>query len=236
MDIIRRIPRLAMAAAASAMLSFAAWGEETAAGAADGNDKEERLQGPAFWGSGSDIAKAMSKLKEEDPEKYAELDELRRNDMEKFLSEIKGLLPKPKNSRRLMYLLEADCRELASEIRNCKDEAEKEKLEALLKARIKEGFDFMMDDSLERLERMRLQIEAMKKNEAKILEMRYKEFIDPTFRRDLFLDGFRDKRQPRPPFDEAGPRQGGDELNKPRRPMAPPNFRKPAKKDEEPME
>lgn len=133
------------------------------------------------WGRGNDIIVVMEELKKNDPETYTKLAELRKSDLTAFMAEIKKHLPKDKYPMRKMFKLETECRSLALTIADCKDEAVKEKLQEMLRDKIKESFDFMISDSTERIEKMRKQLEALKANEESFLEERYKQFTSPEF-------------------------------------------------------
>ena len=167
----------------------------------------------ANWGRGNDIIVVMEQLKKSNPEEYNRLSELRKTDKQAFFTEIKKRLPSPKNSMRKMFKLETECRNIALTIAECKDEELKKKLEQMLKDKLKESFDFMIEDSTERIEKMRRQLEALKANEDAILEERLKQFLSPDFQK--FFDNMHDKGN-RPPMPHHGPNGG------PRPPAPPP--------------
>lgn len=135
-------------------------------------------KGMGEWGRGKEIVVAMGKLKKENFEEFKRLDDLRKNDLEKFLVEIKKYLPKRTNDFRKMAQMERACRELAHKIANTEDKDEKAKLEALLKAKLKECFDVMISDATERIARMSQQLKEMKDNEEYILSERFADLTD----------------------------------------------------------
>ncbi len=160
----------------------------------------------ANWGRGNDIIVAMEELKKNNPEEYKRLTELRQTDTQAFCSEIKKLLPKPKNSMRTMFRLETECRRLALAIAGCTDAKVKEDLEKMLRDKIKESFDFMIEDSTERIEKMRKQLDALKANENAIIDERFKQFTSPDFMKSM--EGPHDKRNhpPKPLGQKPGMR------------------------------
>ena len=135
-------------------------------------------------GRGNEVLMIMSKLKKEKPEEYERLESLRKTDIRAFVNEIRQYMPAPNGNMRRMGQLDRECFELARSIGECKDAAEKAKLEEQLRAKIKEAFDFMLQDYDERLQRMTKQLEALKLNEDAILEERFKMLIDTEFLRE----------------------------------------------------
>ncbi len=126
----------------------------------------------------------MSKLKKENPQEYERLENLRKTDIRAFVNEIRKYMPAPNGNMRRMGQLDRECFELARSIQECKDPAEKTKLEEQLRAKIKEAFDFMLQDYDERLQRMTKQLESLKENEETILEERFKMLTDTDFLRE----------------------------------------------------
>ena len=83
-----------------------------------------------------------------------------------------------------MGQLDRECFELARNIVDCKDNTEKAKLEEQLRAKIKEAYDFMLQDYSERLQRMTKQLETLKENEEAILAERFKMLTDTDLLRE----------------------------------------------------
>ena len=135
-------------------------------------------------GRGNEVLMIMSKLKKEKPDEYERLENLRKTDIRAFVSEIRKYMPAPNGNMRRMGQLDRECFELARSIGECKDAAEKVKLEEQLRAKIKEAFDFMLQDYDERLQRMAKQLESLKENEEAILEERFKMLTDTDFLRE----------------------------------------------------
>ncbi len=171
----------------------------------------------ANWGRGNDIMVVMEELKKSKPEEYARLLELRRTDKQAFFMEIKKHLPKPRTSMHTMFRLENECRNLANVIAGCNDKEVKEKLEKMLKDKLKESFDFMIQDSTERIDKMRKQLEALKANEDAILEERFRMFTSPEYAKER--EGWPDKKGIHPPKPNGQP--GG--MMPPPPPPPPPN-------------
>ena len=143
-----------------------------------------RKGGPWNPGRGNEVLMIMSKLKKENPEEYERLEALRKSDIRAFVNEIRKHMPAPNENMKKMGQLDRECFELARSIRDCKDAAEKARLEEQLRTKIKEAFEFMLEDYAERLQRMTKQLEALKENEAPILEERFKMLIDRDFPRE----------------------------------------------------
>ena len=172
----------------------------------------------ANWGRGNEIMVVMEELKKSKPEEYARLTELRKTDKQAFFTEIKKHMPKPRTSMHAMFRLENECRSLANAIAGCNDKEVREKLEKMLRDKLKESFDFMIQDSTERIEKMRKQLEALKANEDAILDERFKQFTSPEFAKER--EGWQDKKGQRPPKPNGRP---GGMMPPPPPPPEPPN-------------
>ncbi len=135
-------------------------------------------------GRGNEVLMIMSKLKKDNPEEYERLENLRKTDIRAFVNEIRKYMPVPNGNMMRMGQLDRECFELARTISDCKDAAEKTKLEERLRSKIKEAYDFMLQDYSERLQRMTKQLEALKENEEAILEERFKMLTDTDFLRE----------------------------------------------------
>ncbi|MBQ9369108.1 MAG: hypothetical protein IJT83_15100 [Victivallales bacterium] len=142
------------------------------------NDMEHARKGLWTPGRGNEVLMIMSKLKKEKPEEYERLENMRKTDIRAFVNEIRKYMPAPNGNMRRMGQLDRECFELSRSICECKDAAEKAKLEEQLRAKIKEAFDFMLQDYAERLQRMTKQLEALKENEEAILDERFKMLTD----------------------------------------------------------
>ena len=103
---------------------------------------------------------------------------MRKTDIRAFVNEIRKYMPAPNGNMKKMGQLDRECFELARTIANCKEPAEKAKLEKQLRDKIKEAFDFMLQDYAERLQRMTQQLEALRENEEAILDERFKMLTD----------------------------------------------------------
>ena len=128
--------------------------------------KEGEHRKPMRWGGGPspDIFVFMSKLKKENPEEYARLNELRKTDFKAFITEMRQRLPKRPDFNKIGELKKQE-RELARKIKETEDAAEKEKLTAELKLKIKEDFDVMLKEAEARLEMMMQRVTAIRENE-----------------------------------------------------------------------
>ncbi len=142
------------------------------------NGMEHARKGLWTPGRGNEVLMIMSKLKKEKPEEYERLENMRKTDLRAFVNEIRKYMPAPNGNMRRMGQLDRECFELSRSICECKDAAEKAKLEEQLRAKIKEAFDFMLQDYAERLQRMTKQLEALKENEEAILDERFKMLTD----------------------------------------------------------
>ncbi|MBQ7177509.1 MAG: hypothetical protein IJS08_08850 [Victivallales bacterium] len=128
--------------------------------------KEGEHRKPMRWGGGPspDIFVFMSKLKKENPEEFARLNQLRKTDFKAFITEMKQRLPKRPDFNKIGELKKQE-RELAKKIMETEDAAEKEKLTAELKQKIKEDFDVMLKEAEARLEMMMQRVTAIRENE-----------------------------------------------------------------------
>lgn len=133
---------------------------------------------PAGMGSrADDVVIIMNRLKKENPEEYARLDQLRQTNHGQFFAEIRKLLPRETNAIQTMMENERVCRQLAQKIRACQNEEEKAKLEAELKEKIVSNFDATIAEATARIEKLQARIAAYKENRDDILEARYQAFI-----------------------------------------------------------
>ena len=135
-------------------------------------------------GRGNEVLMIMTKLKKENPEEYERLETLRKTDIRAFVNEICKYKQIPSGNMKRMGQLDRECFELARAILECKDAAEKAKLEEQLRSKIKEAYDFMLQDYSERLQRMTKQLEALRENEEAILDERFKMLTDSAFIRE----------------------------------------------------
>ena len=126
----------------------------------------------------------MSKLKKENPAEYERLETLRKTDIRSFVNEIRKHMPAPSENMKRMGQLDRECFELARTISACKDADETAKLEKQLRDKIKEAFEFMLQDYADRLQRMTKQLEALRENEEAILDERFKMLTDTEFLRE----------------------------------------------------
>ena len=145
---------------------------------------EPGRKGPWNPGRGNEVLMIMSKLKKENPEEYERLENLRKTDIRAFVNEIRKHMPMPNGNMKRMGQLDRECFELARNIVDCKDNTEKAKLEEQLRAKIKEAYDFMLQDYSERLQRMTKQLETLKENEEAILAERFKMLTDTDLLRE----------------------------------------------------
>ena len=121
---------------------------------------------PMRWGGGPspDIFVFMSKLKKENPDEYARLNQLRKTDFKAFIAEMKQRLPKRPDFNKIGELKKQE-RELARKIKETEDATEKEKLTAELKQKIKEDFDVMLKEAEARLDMMMQRVNTIRENE-----------------------------------------------------------------------
>lgn len=128
--------------------------------------KEGEHHSPTRWHGGPppDIFVFMSKLKKENPEEYARLNQLRKTDFKAFITEMKKRLPKRPDFNKIGELKKQE-RELARKIMETEDAAEKEKLTAELKQKIKEDFEVMLKEAEARLEMMMQRVNTIRENE-----------------------------------------------------------------------
>ena len=132
-----------------------------------------------LFSRGNAMLVIMSKLKKENPEEYERLENLRKTDLHAFITEIRKHLPAPTGTMEKIDQIRHDCNELGDKIRKTQDAQEKAKLEDVLRTKIKEGFEYTLQDYTERLQRMTQQLEALKENEDYILEEHFKMYTTP---------------------------------------------------------
>jgi len=124
---------------------------------------------PMGWGASGDIFVVMNKLKKENPEEFERLNQLRKTDFKAFIVEMKQRLPKRPDFNKIGELKKQE-RELAKKIIEAGDPAEKERLTAELKSKIKEDFDIMLKEAEARLDMMMQRVAAIRENEDAFLK------------------------------------------------------------------
>lgn len=153
-------------------LAAAAFAEASSAGEARA-DKRPVMRGRhGGWGMSSGIFVIMKKLKAENPAEYERLNELRKRDFKAFMKEIRALMPKHTNFKRIGELKKQEI-QLAKKIVEVKDEKEKSALEEELRQKLKEDFDIMVKEAEARIEMMRQYLITIKENEQQFLQERY---------------------------------------------------------------
>ena len=163
-----------------------------------------------------DVVILMNRLKKENPEEYARLDQLRQTNHGQFFAEIRKLLPRDNNAIQKMMENERLCRQIAQKIKGCQDEQEKAKLEAELREKIVANFDATIEEAAARIEKLQARLEAYKENRDDILEARYQAFIQMArMPRDRNVPNGRPGPRPNPPA------PNGDQLPPPPPPPAP---------------
>ena len=148
---------------------------------------------PRQWEASGDIFVYMNKLKSENPKEFARLNELRKNDFKAFIEEMKQRMPIRQDFKRIGELKRQE-REIARKIQETDDAAEKERLSAELKLKLKENFDVMLKEAEARLELMMQRVEAIRENEEQFIQDKYEMLL-----RDAGQDKGQSQLPPPPP-------------------------------------
>ncbi len=130
---------------------------------------------------GEDMRVLMNKLKTENPEEYARLQELRKTDKQQFFKELRQHMPKRNNGNGELWKSERECRELVRQIKAAQNEEEREKLVAQLKVKLNENFDLMVSNAQERIDMMTAKLEEIQKNKDLIISERFKSYLAEEF-------------------------------------------------------
>ena len=127
---------------------------------------------PRQWEATGDIFVYMSKLKNENPQEFKRLSELRKTDFKAFIEEMKQRMPGRPELKRIGELKRQE-REIAKKIQETDDAAEKEKLSAELKLKLKENFDLMLKEAEARLEMMMQRVTVIRENEEQFIQDKF---------------------------------------------------------------
>ena len=127
---------------------------------------------PRTWEASGDIFVYMNKLKNENPQEFTRLNELRRTDFKAYIEEMKQRMPMRPELKRIGELKRQE-REIAKKIQETDDAAEKERLSSELKLKLKENFDLMLKEAEARLEIMMQRVKAIRENEEQFLQDKY---------------------------------------------------------------
>ena len=160
----------------------------------------DRMGPGAKWGGeggfrpDARMKELFEKLKEQDPERFDQLTQLRETDPEAFRSEIRQVMQQRFKGRRTGTGAPAEqkCVELSGVYRRTKDEQKRQQIKAELRTAVEEAFDARVEERLKRLERMeqeiqriRREIEARQGNRDEICTQRVGELTqDPQYRWD----------------------------------------------------
>jgi len=181
--------------------------------------------GGDFWRPGmpreprTNIAQLLKKLEQENPEEYARLRELRKNDRQAFFQEIRRLSrPATSENSKKLFANEAECRRLAKEIRSCEDAAKKQDLLEQLRQKLKEAHQLAVEEFAARLQTLQQQLTEMQENAESIQEKRLKSLLEEDMPEHGVPGGF-----PPPPHPPVGAKQDGDNPPPPPPPPAPEN-------------
>jgi len=163
----------------------------------------------------ANISQLLKKLEQENPEEYARLCELRKNDRQAFFQEIRRLSrPQPSENSQKLFANEAECRRLAGEIRACEDAAKKQELLEQLRLKLKEAHQLAVEEFAARLNNLQQQLASMQENAEAIQEKRLQILLQEEQPEHGRPGAF-----PPPPPPPAGNPQDGD--NPPPPPPAP---------------
>ena len=140
----------------------------------------------------------LERLKEENPEEFKRLEELRRKDRRAFREELARKLPrKPwEMMDRRQLELDRECWELARKVRECQDPQEAQRLQAQLKAKVEETVDLLVNQTRKRLEEMNKRLQAIEENRDNILEKKMDFYLHAPFPQHIAPG--RERRPPRP--------------------------------------
>ena len=161
----------------------------------------DRMGPGARWGGGeggfrpeAKMKELFEQLKEQDPERFERLTELRETDPDAFREEFRQIMQQRFKARRAGGggPVEQKCVELSGIYRGTKDQGKRQQIKAELRAAVEEAFDARVKERLQRLERMeqeiqriRQEIEARQGNREEICKRRVDELTqDPEYRWD----------------------------------------------------
>ncbi len=152
-----------------------------------------------------DIREFLEHLKEENPQEYQRLEELRLKDRKAFREELAKILPRKHGEIMDRQHLELDrqCWMLAQKIRNCQDPQETAKLQEQLKKKVGETLDLLVTQTKKRLEELNQRIQAIEENRTEIMEKKIDFYLHAPIPPFLTQEG-RPPRPPRPPKKGGG--------------------------------
>jgi len=127
----------------------------------------------------ANLGQLLKRLEQENPEEYARLCELRKNDRQAFFQEIRRLSrPEPSENSKKLFANEAECRRLASEILACKDPEKKQELIDALRLKLKEAHLLAVEEFAARLHNLQQQLSRMQENAEQIQEKRLQNLLN----------------------------------------------------------
>ncbi len=118
-------------------------------------------------------------LKQENPDEFKRLMELRVTNQEEFLKEIKKAIPpRDHEMRRRRFDLDRKCFQLSVQLREATDEAEKKRLSAELDAAIDESLALVLKQAEAQMVELQKFIDQLKNDREKLRQERRKFFLE----------------------------------------------------------
>jgi len=171
------------------------------------------------------VRRYFERLAQENPQEFQRLMQLRMTNQEEFLKEVRKSIPAPEHEQqRRQFQVERECFQLAAQLREAKDDAEKERLSKELDARAQESLDLVLQRAEAQLTEMQKYIERLRNDRERLLKAR-REFylkakppVPPANKQEPPppppADGGKESPPPPPP---PPPADGGAEAGAPER-------------------
>ncbi|MGN0880644.1 MAG: hypothetical protein ACI4WT_14485 [Oligosphaeraceae bacterium] len=121
---------------------------------------------------GEQLRQVMERLKQERPEEYQRLEQLKKTDRAAYFEEIRKLMPRRPWFPSKVEKLDRHCFDLSRQYRQARTEQEREAIRAELRKSVEQATDAMIADLRQRLERMERKLGEMETNRDRMIEDR----------------------------------------------------------------
>lgn len=120
----------------------------------------------------------LENLKQNKPPEYQRLMKLRSENREEYLKELWKMMPERENDNRgKIAEIDRKCWELGEKFQKAATEQEKEAIKAELSPLLDQSMDLVVQDTKERLERVRKILDNLNNNRGKIIQQRLEQFL-----------------------------------------------------------
>lgn len=121
---------------------------------------------------GEQLRQMMERLRQERPEEFQRLEQLKKTDRAAYFEEIRKLMPRRPWFPSKVEKLDRHCFDLSRQYRQARTEQEREAIRGELRKSVEQATDAMIADLRQRLERMERRLGEMETNRGRMIEDR----------------------------------------------------------------